>query len=121
MAPYATGVTTLAALVFLLPGLTLAVAMSAAQTTVASTPPKNAIVQIASPLSFEFKPSYDLPIGDSATCFSSGGSAGFGLEYRLPSSPFYILGGLQYCYAPVQAATSISVASSVISGEVRSA
>jgi len=77
------------------------------------------IAQIPSPLSLEVRPSYDMPLGDSASWFSSGGAMDVGLNYRLPGSIFYLSGGLEYSYTPVQASTSLSMAAPRVGGGVQ--
>jgi hypothetical protein len=80
---------------------------------------KPTIAQVASPLSLEVRPGFDLPVGDSSRWFSYGGSMDLGLNYRIPRSIFYLSGGLQYSYAPVQAVTSLSLAAAKVGGGVQ--
>ncbi|HEY9594497.1 MAG TPA: hypothetical protein VHE79_08465, partial [Spirochaetia bacterium] len=89
----------LAALLVLLPSLLWA----------QTQPVSNVIAQVPSPLSLEVLPTFDLPVGDTAQYFTFGGAMDLGVKYRLPGSIFTLLGGLEYCYAPVQAATSLSM------------
>ncbi len=77
------------------------------------------IAQIPSPLSLELRPSYDMPLGDSASWFSGGGAMDIGLNYRFPGTIFYLSGGLEYSYTPVQAATSLSMAAPRIGGGIQ--
>ena len=77
------------------------------------------IAQIPSPLSLEVRPSYDMPIADSASWFTGGGAMDMGLNYRFPGSILYLSGGLEYTYGPVQAATSLSLASLRLGGGVQ--
>lgn len=42
-----------------------------------------------------------------------------GLNYRIPGSIFYLSGGLQYSYSPVQAATSLSIAAARVGGGIQ--
>ena len=50
--------------------------------------------QVPSPLSLEVRPAFDMPLGDSSQWFSYGGAVDLGLNYELPRSMFYLLGGL---------------------------
>ena len=77
------------------------------------------IAQVPSPLSIEVRPAFDLPIGDTSQWFSYGGSMDLGLNYRIPGSIFYLSGGLQYSYSPVQAATSLSIAAARVGGGIQ--
>jgi tetratricopeptide (TPR) repeat protein len=80
---------------------------------------KPTIAQVPSPLSLEVRPAFDLPLGDSSQWFSYGGSMGLGVNYRIPRSIFYLSGGIQYAYIPVQAAISISLAGARVGGGVQ--
>jgi hypothetical protein len=99
-------------------GLLGSVSMNA-QTTPAIEMGTPTIAQIPSPLSLEVRPSYDMPIADSASWFTGGGAMDMGLNYRFPGSIFYLSGGLEYTYGPVQAATSLSLASLRLGGGVQ--
>jgi tetratricopeptide (TPR) repeat protein len=96
--------------------LTSASAQAQSSTVVTGIP---TIAQVPSPLSLEVRPAFDLPLGDSSQWFSYGGSMDLGLNYRIPRSIFYLSGGLQYAYSPVQAATSLSLAGARIGGGVQ--
>jgi tetratricopeptide (TPR) repeat protein len=72
--------------------------------------PRQSIAQVPSPLSLEVMPTLDVPIADSAQLFTIGGAVDVGVKYRFPRTVISILGGIQYAYAPVQAATSLSFA-----------
>jgi tetratricopeptide (TPR) repeat protein len=80
---------------------------------------RQSIAQVPSPLSIEVRPAFDLPIGESSQWFSYGGSVDLGLNYRIPRSIFYLSGGFQYSYSPVQAATSLSLAAARVGGGVQ--
>jgi tetratricopeptide (TPR) repeat protein len=66
-------------------------------------------VLVPSPVSLGFRPALTIPLGDSAQWFSLGGGADVSANYRLPDSMFFLTGGLEYGYAPIQAATSASL------------
>ena len=70
---------------------------------------QNVQAQVPSPLSIELKPSFQFPLGESSNWFSFGGGADIGIRYRLPQSIFFVTGGLEYSYAPIQASASTSL------------
>jgi len=96
-------------LVALLLGL-LPAAIVVAQNASNVVTQKQSIAQVPSPLSLELMPTLDMPIADSAQLFTTGGAVDVGAKYLIPGSVFSIQGGIQYAYAPVQAATSLSFA-----------
>jgi len=75
--------------------------------------------QVPSPLSIEVRPAFDMPLGDSSRWFSYGGAVDIGLNYRIPRSLFYLSGGLEYSYSPVQASASLSMAAPRIGGGIQ--
>jgi tetratricopeptide (TPR) repeat protein len=79
---------------------------------------KPSIAQVPSPLSIEARPALDLPLGDSAQWFTLGGSLDLGVNYRIPGTIFFLSGGLQYAYSPVQASTSLSLAAARVGGGI---
>ena len=85
-------------------------ALGFAQTGATIIMGKPTIAQVPSPLSLDISPAFDLPIGGSSQYFSYGGSMDLGLNYHVPRSILYLLGGIEYGYTPVQAATSLSLA-----------
>ena len=92
--------------------LVVSVATAAAQAPAAAAGAnRQAMVQVASPLSLEVLPSFDLPVGDTGKYFTYGGGLDLGMKYRLPGSLITLIGGLEYAYAPVRAATSLSLIS----------
>jgi tetratricopeptide (TPR) repeat protein len=84
-----------------------------------SLPAQDAQTQVPSPLSVEFTPALDLPIGDSAQWFTLGGGADLGVNYHIPASIFYLTGGLGYAFTPVRANTSLSLAALRAGGGVQ--
>ena len=60
-----------------------------------------------------------MPLGDSSQWFNYGGAIDLGLNYKIPSSRFYLLGGLEYGYAPIQAAASVSLAALRVGGGIQ--
>jgi tetratricopeptide (TPR) repeat protein len=80
---------------------------------------QNTQAQVPSPLSVVFKPAIDLPVGDSAQWFTLGGGVDLGVNYRIPGSIFYLSGGLEYAFTPVQANTSLSLAALRAGGGVQ--
>ena len=87
-----------------------------AQTVGLGTP---TIAQIPSPLSIEVSPSFDLPLADSANWFTFGGGMNLDMNYHLPSSIFFLTGGVQYAYVPDQASNSLSLVAARIGGGVQ--
>lgn len=75
--------------------------------------------QVPSPLSLEVRPAFDMPLGDSSQWFSYGGAVDLGLNYKIPRSKFYLLGGLEYSYAPIQANASTSLAVLRVGGGIQ--
>lgn len=80
---------------------------------------RQSIAQVPSPLSLDVFPTFDLPLGDSSQWFSYGGGVDLGVRYRLPQSIFSLLGGIEYSFAPVQTATSLSLAVARVGGGVQ--
>ena len=74
---------------------------------------------VPSPLSLEVRPAFDMPLGGSSQWFNYGGAVDLGLNYKIPSSLFYLLGGLEYGYAPIQAAASVSLAALRVGGGIQ--
>jgi len=66
---------------------------------------QSAQVQVPSPLSLEVRPGFDMPLGDSSQWFSYGGAVDLGARYNLPGSLLYLLGGVEYSYAPLSGTT----------------
>lgn len=85
--------------------------------TIASGQP--VIAHVPSPLSLEVRPAFDIPLGDSSQWFSFGGAVDLGVNYRLPQSIFYLTGGIEYSYAPIQAAPTLSLAAARVGGGVQ--
>ena len=75
--------------------------------------------QIPSPLSLEVRPAFDVPLGDTSQWFNYGGAIDLGLNYRIPRSIFYLTGGLEYSYSPIQAAASVSMATLRVGGGIQ--
>jgi len=69
---------------------------------------QSAPVYVASPLSFELKPAFQNPLGETAAWFTVGGGADLEMRYRLPQSIFFVTGGLGYSNMPIKADTSAS-------------
>ncbi len=93
--------------------------MAFAQSGVTIVTGKPEIAQVPSPLSLEVFPTFDLPLGDSSQWFSYGGAVDLGVRYRLPQSIISLVGGIEYAYVPVQAATSLSLAVARVGGGVQ--
>ena len=74
---------------------------------------------VPSPLSLEVRPAFDMPLGDSSQWFNYGGAVDLGLNYKIPHSLFFLLGGLEYSYAPIQAAASTSLAALRVGGGIQ--
>ena len=68
------------------------------------------IAQVPSPLSLDVNPVFDLPVGDTSNWFSYGGGMDLNMNFRIPGSIFFLTGGIEYSYAPTQAANSVSLA-----------
>jgi tetratricopeptide (TPR) repeat protein len=90
-----------------------------AQTPEAIVSGKPTIAHVPSPLSLEARPAFDIPLGESSQWFTFGGSMDLGVNYRIPGSIFYLSGGIQYAYAPVQAAASLSILAAKAGGGIQ--
>jgi tetratricopeptide (TPR) repeat protein len=60
-----------------------------------------------------------MPLGDTSQWFNYGGAVDVGLNYRIPRSLFYLMGGLEYSYSPIQAAASVSLAAFRVGGGIQ--
>jgi hypothetical protein len=96
-------------------GLLIAILLASSSPVLA----QNTQVQIPSPFSLEVRPAFDMPLGDSSQWFTYGGAVDLGLNYKIPRSIFYVLGGLEYTYAPIQAAASTSLAVLRVGGGIQ--
>jgi len=80
---------------------------------------RQSITKVPSPLSLEVFPAFDIPLGDGSSWFSYGGAVDLGARCRIPLSIFSLLGGIEYSYAPIQAAASLSLALARVGGGIQ--
>jgi tetratricopeptide (TPR) repeat protein len=99
--------------------LLLPTSVAVAQNNAGAGIAKQTIAQVPSPLSLEVFPAFDIPLGDSSQWFSFGGAVDLGARYRFPNSLFSLAGGIEYSYAPVQAAASLSLAVARFGGGIQ--
>ncbi len=63
----------------------------------------------ASDFSLQFSPGVDIPMAESSSFFGTGGSVLLGVQYRLPSPPWFVSGALGYDYDPAPAGVPLYV------------
>ena len=96
-------------------GMLVSILLASSVSVLAQTPQAS----VPSPLSLEVRPAFDMPLGDSSQWFNYGGAVDLGLNYKIPSSRFFLLGGLEYGYAPIQATASVSLAALRVGGGIQ--